>query len=179
VKRAGVEQLILRSAAGDSAAFRTLYMATKDQLFGVLIRMLGNRANAEEGLQEVYARVWLRAGSYVESRGAGMTWMITIARNYAIDQRRQWRSTDMEELEVDDLVDPGQGADAYLMAQAMVDRIVFCLGTLEPRHADCIKRAYLDGMSYADLAQRHTVPVNTMRTWLRRSLLRLRTCMTE
>lgn len=175
----GIEQLVQRSAAGDSAAFRALYVATKDRLFGVLIRMLGNRASAEEALQEVYARIWLRAGSYVESRGSAMTWMTAIARNYAIDQRRQRRMAEMSELQVNELVDPALGPDSYLVAKDMVDRIIFCLGTLEPRHADCIKRAYLDGLSYNDLAKRHTVPVNTMRTWLRRSLLRLRECVAE
>jgi RNA polymerase sigma-70 factor (ECF subfamily) len=174
-----VAQLIRAVAVQDRAAFRALYLATRDALFGVLMRMLRNRASAEDGLQEVYARIWLRAGSYVESRGSGMTWLTTIARNYAIDQRRQRHFTEMDALEVDDLVDPRRGADDYLVAQGVVERIVMCLGRLEPRHADCIKRAYLDGVSYVDLANRHTVPVNTMRTWLRRGLLKLRDCVLE
>jgi RNA polymerase sigma-70 factor, ECF subfamily len=65
------------------------------------------------------------------------------------------------------------------VAQTAVERIVFCLGKLEPKHADCIKRAYLDGASYADLALHHAVPLNTVRTWLRRSLLKLRDCVVE
>jgi RNA polymerase sigma-70 factor, ECF subfamily len=87
-----VAYLIRQVAADDRAAFRELYRATSDVLFGVLIRMLRNRASAEDGLQEVFARVWLRAGSFVETRGSGMTWLMTIARNYAIANWWRWSS---------------------------------------------------------------------------------------
>jgi RNA polymerase sigma-70 factor, ECF subfamily len=174
-----VAHLIQQIAAGDRAAFRELYLATSDTLFGVLIRMLRNRANADEGLQEVFARVWLRAGSFAPTRGSGMTWLMTIARNYAIDQRRHRQLVEMEQMEIEQIVDPRRGPDDYLVAQGVVERIVLCLATLEPKHADCIKRAYLDGASYAELAARHAVPVNTMRTWLRRGLQKLRACVAE
>jgi RNA polymerase sigma-70 factor, ECF subfamily len=174
-----IAHLIRQVAAGDRAAFRDLYRATSDALFGVLIRMLRNRASADDGLQEVFARVWLRADSFVATRGSGMTWLMTIARNYAIDQRRHRKPAGMEQIEIDQIVDPRRGPDDYLVAQGVVGRIVFCLGTLEPRHAECIKRAYLDGASYAELAAQHAVPVNTVRTWLRRGLQKLRTCVAE
>ncbi len=172
-----VSDLIRLVAAGNRAAFRELYGDTKDILFGVLMRMLRNRASAEDGLQEVYVRIWLRADSFVETRGSGMTWLTTIARNYAIDQSRHKRLVDIEEVEIDQLVDPARGPDDHLMAQNLVDRIMYCLDQLEPRHGECIKRAYLDGTSYAELAAHHAVPLNTMRTWLRRGLLKLRDCV--
>jgi RNA polymerase sigma-70 factor, ECF subfamily len=172
--------VLLRDVAqGDRAAFRVLYQDTSDALFGVLMRMLRNRASAEDGLQEVYARIWQRAASFSEERGSGMTWMITIARNYAIDQRRQRQFVTAEDIELDQLVDPHWSPDEQMSAQGTVERIMFCLGQLEPRHADCVKGAYLDGASYADLAERYVVPVNTMRTWLRRSLQKLRACVME
>jgi RNA polymerase sigma-70 factor, ECF subfamily len=174
-----VADLIGQVAEGNRAAFRLLYLATSDTLFGVLIRILRNHAQAEEGLQEVLIRVWLRAASFAPSRGSGMTWLMSIARNYAIDQRRQRHPESMEQTEVEQIVDPQPGPDDVLSAQSTVARIVLCLGTLEPKQADCIKRAYLDGTSYADLASRHAVPVNTMRTWLRRGLQKLRTCMAQ
>ncbi len=174
-----VGQLIQRVAAHDRAAFHELYRITSDTLFGVLIRMQRNRAHADDGLQEVFTRVWLRATSFDPSRGTGMTWLMTIARNYAIDQRRHRQPVEMEQVEIEQIIDPRRGPDDYLVAQAVVDRIVFCLGTLEPRHAECIRRAYLDGASYADLADDHAVPVNTMRTWLRRGLQKLRGCVAE
>jgi RNA polymerase sigma-70 factor, ECF subfamily len=174
-----VADLIRQVAEGNRAAFHHLYLATSDTLFGVLIRMLRNHAHADEGLQEVFTRVWLRAASFAPSRGSGMTWLMTIARNYAIDQRRQRQLIGMDQVEVEQIVDRRRGPDDYLVAQGTVERIVFCLGTLEPKQADCIKSAYLDGASYADLAARHAVPVNTMRTWLRRGLQKLRICVAE
>jgi RNA polymerase sigma-70 factor, ECF subfamily len=174
-----IATLLTAIAARDRQAFHELYTATSDVLFGVLIRMLRDRANAEDGLQEVFARVWLRADSFMPSRGSGMTWLITIARNYAIDQRRLRRAVTMEEVEIDAVVDPHRGADEVLSARAVVQRILFCMGKLEPKHADCVRSAYLDGQSYADLAARHDVPINTMRTWLRRSLQKLRDCVAE
>jgi RNA polymerase sigma-70 factor, ECF subfamily len=171
--------LLQQVAAGDRAAFRILYEKTNDTLFGVLMRMLQNRANAEDGLQEVFARVWIRAHSYAPERGSGMTWLITIARNYAIDQRRQRRFNDSDGDEVDDLIDPSPGPDDVFAARVVLRRIVLCLDTLDPVHALAVKQAYLDGKSYDELATHHRVPINTMRTWLRRSLQKLRDCMAD
>jgi RNA polymerase sigma-70 factor, ECF subfamily len=179
VKQDHIAALLQQVAEGDRAAFRVLYHKTSDALFGVVMRMLRNRASAEDGLQEVYARIWQRAASFSQDKGTGMTWMITIARNYAIDQRRQRQYVTAEDIELDQLVDPNWGPDDHMAAQGTVERIMFCLGQLEQRHAECIKGAYLDGMSYADLASRYVVPVNTMRTWLRRGLLKLRACVME
>lgn len=177
VKPDRVAELLRQVSDGDRTAFQTLYLSTSDVVFGVLMRMLRNRASAEDGLQEVFARVWLRAGSYTESRGSGMTWMMTIARNHAIDQRRQRMFVSAEDIGLDELADPNPGPDAQLDAQGTVDRIIFCLGQLDARQAACIKGAYLDGRSYADLAAYHVVPLNTLRTWLRRGLVKLRDCV--
>jgi len=174
-----VAVLILQVAKADRAAFGDLYRATSDALFGVLLRILRNRADAEEGLQEVFARVWLRAGGFDAGRGAGMTWLITIARNYAIDQRRLRRVNEQDDVEVDTLADPHPGAEVYVAAQSDVRRIILCLNRLEPAHAAAVKAAYLNGMSYDDLARTYAVPLNTMRTWLRRSLQKLRDCVAE
>lgn len=174
-----VAALLQQVAAKDRAAFAQLYHSTKDALFGVLMRMLRNRANAEDGLQEVYIRIWQRAASFSEGRGSGMTWMMTIARNYAIDQRRQRMLVSTDAVDVDLMIDPHPGADAQMSAESMASQIMFCIGQLERRHAECIKGAYLDGMSYADLAARHAVPINTIRTWLRRGLIKLRDCVQQ
>jgi RNA polymerase sigma-70 factor, ECF subfamily len=171
--------LIQQVATQDRAAFAELYLTTSDTLFGLLLRMLRNRANAEDGLQEVFARVWARAQSFVQTRGSGMTWLMTIARNYAIDQKRQDRRVDIDDLDVDHLVDPRPGAEHYLSVRSVARQIVICLEMLDNVHADCVKSAYLDGKSYADLATRHDVPINTIRTWLRRSLQKLRDCVTD
>ena len=83
-----IADLISACASGDRAAFRTLYRDSSAKLMGVLLRILKERAEAEDALQEVYTRVWLRAGRYDAAKGRGMTWLIAIARNLAIDRLR-------------------------------------------------------------------------------------------
>lgn len=174
-----VAELISRVAAQDRAAFRALYSATSAKLMGVLIRMLGTRAEAEDALQEVYTRVWLRAGRFDATKGRGMTWLIAIARNHAIDRlrARPEPAASAEEDAVDRLRDSAPTAEARLVAMGEAGRIADCFGQLEADRAAAVRGAYLDGLSYLDLAARYGVPLNTMRTWLRRSLLKLRECL--
>ena len=87
--QAEIEDLIARIAMGDRAAFRSLYDRTAAKLFGVCLRVLNDRALAEEALQDVYCKIWARAGQYRVNGFSPMTWLITLARNAAIDRRRK------------------------------------------------------------------------------------------
>jgi RNA polymerase sigma-70 factor (ECF subfamily) len=171
-----VAQLIARCAAADRAAFRTLYRDTSAKLMGVLLRMLKERAEAEDALQEVYTRVWLRAARFDPAKGRGMTWLIAIARNLAIDRLRARPEAASDE-GLDTVQDATPRAETRLIAKGEAGRMADCFETLEPDRAQAVRGAYLDGMSYIDLAARHSVPLNTMRTWLRRSLLKLKECL--
>ncbi len=174
-----VGQLLFRIAAQDRAAFAEVYSATSSKLMGVLLRILGQRAEAEDALQEVYTRVWLRAGRYDASKGAGMTWLIALARNHAIDRLRARRPEQSDDGEAELVVDQSPRAETRLIAQGEARRVGDCFDALEPDRADAVRGAYLSGLSYQDLAARHDVPINTMRTWLRRSLLKLKECLDE
>jgi len=175
-----VADLLSRCAAQDRAAFRLLYRETSAKLMGVTLRMLGQRAEAEDALQEVYTRVWLRAGRFDPAKGRGMTWLIAIARNLAIDRLRARAADrgDPADGEVlDRAPDPAPRAETRMIAKGEAGRMADCFATLEADRAAAVRGAYLDGRSYAELAARHGVPLNTMRTWLRRSLLRLKECL--
>lgn len=172
-----IASLLTRIAAQDRAAFRTIYSAASAKLMGVLLRILGNKAEAEDALQEVFTRVWLRANRFDPEKGRGMTWLIAIARNLAIDRLRQRHDTVNDEDAMASVADPTPRAENRLIAQGEARRINDCFATLEPDRADALRGAYLTGLSYIDLAARHSVPLNTMRTWLRRSLARLKECM--
>ena len=174
-----VADLVVRVAAQDRSAFRDLYAASSAKLFGTLLRILRTRTEAEDVLQEVYTRVWLNARRYDPQKGAGMTWLVAIARNLAIDRLRARPEVKFSDDEnaLDAVADGHPGAEANLLVLGETKRIVDCFGTLEADHASAVKGAYLNGLSYQALADRFGVPVNTMRTWLRRSLLRLRECM--
>jgi RNA polymerase sigma-70 factor (ECF subfamily) len=171
-----IADLIARCAAQDRAAFRTLYRDSSAKLMGVLLRILKERAEAEDALQEVFTRVWLRAGRYDTSKGRGMTWLVAIARNLAIDRlRARPESADDEGLDL--VADHAPRAETRLVAAGEARRVADCFDTLEPERAAAVRGAYLNGRSYHELAAEHAVPLNTMRTWLRRSLLKLRECL--
>lgn len=173
--------LLIRIAGGDRVAFRDIYAAASPKLMGVLMRILGSRSEAEDALQEVYTRIWARARRYDPELGRGMSWLIAITRNLAIDRLRarpaeaRRRVHDAEAAAR--VPDSRPGVEAGLIAQGQARAIVDCMETLEPDRAAAVRGAYLQGLSYQDLADRHAVPLNTMRTWLRRALLRLRECV--
>ncbi|MDB5562617.1 MAG: sigma-70 family polymerase sigma factor [Hyphomicrobiales bacterium] len=161
----------------DRTAFRTLYERTSAKLFGVTLRILKDRSEAEEALQEIYVKIWQRADRYVAGNYSPISWLVAVARNHCLDMLRARRpvSDDIDvALEVADLApDPEQAA----LNSNERSRIDHCLAELDDDKADAIRGAYLDGYSYDELAERYGVPLNTMRTWLRRSLLKLRECL--
>ena len=172
-----IADLLLLTAAQDRAAFKKLYTESASKLMGVLLRILGNRAESEDALQEVFTRVWLKAGRYDATKGRGMTWMIALTRNLAIDRLRQRSDHVSDDDAVAAAADPTPRAETRMIASGEARRINDCFATLEPDRANALRGAYLTGLSYNDLADRHGVPLNTMRTWLRRSLLKLKECM--
>ncbi|MCX7644989.1 MAG: sigma-70 family RNA polymerase sigma factor [Rhodobacteraceae bacterium] len=175
--REEIEALIARVALGDRAAFRALYAATSAKLNGLLIRILKDEAEAEDVLQDVYVKIWHNAGRYAANGLSPMTWLITLARNAAIDRLRARPRPPGEPPA--DTADPAPGPEAAAIAAGEARRIAACLGELAPERAAAVRGAYLDGLSYEALARRHGVPLNTMRTWLRRSLIRLRECLSR
>lgn len=176
---AHIEDLIARVALRDRKAFSELYDRTSAKLFGVCLRVLNNRAEAEEALQEVFIRIWHKADRYSAGGYSPMTWLITLARNLSIDRIRARRAPTDDIDEANDIASSDPTPEAAVIAQSEADRIGACLGELEDDRADAVRGAYLEGLSYKELAERHDVPLNTMRTWLRRSLQKLRECLTR
>lgn len=173
-----ISALILRVALRDRPAFDALYAATSAKLFGTCLRVLKDRAEAEEAVQEVFIKIWLRADRFSVTGQSPMSWLIAVARHQAIDRLRARREAVAG---MDDAAlavrDPAPGPEARAMAAGARRQLDGCLDELETSRADAVRAAYLDGDSYADLAARHDVPLNTMRTWLRRSLMRLKECL--
>jgi RNA polymerase sigma-70 factor (ECF subfamily) len=164
-------------ARGDRAALSVLYGRTSSKLYGICARLLGNAAEAEDVLQEVYLTVWGKAASFDAGKASPVTWLAVIARNKAIDRLRS-RRAGTETLDAAQHV-----ADSSASALELIERdqdhrrLANCLGELEERQQHCIRAAFLDGASYPQLAEREGVPLGTMKSWVRRGLLRLKGCL--
>ncbi len=173
-----IADLINRVGIGDRAAFTALYRATSPRLFAICLRILRTKTDAEEALQEVYIKVWKRAKTFAMETGSPSTWLAAIARNHAIDilRARKPATDDIDEaydLEDQTISTPEQ----HVLIADEGRRIGNCLLELDAAHAQAVRRAYVDGWSYVELSENLNVPLNTVRTWLRRSLLKLRECM--
>jgi RNA polymerase sigma-70 factor, ECF subfamily len=181
INPAEIEQLIGRVALGDRAAFSALYQATSSKLFSVTYRILNNRSEAEDALQEVYVKVWNRAASFAPNYGnrgySPMAWLVSIARNQSIDLIRQRRGGHVDIEEAFDLADQSPQPEQITLQKSDSREIARCLATLEADRANAVRGAYLDGQSYEELAAHYNIPLNTMRTWLRRSLMKLKECL--
>ena len=174
-----IENWIQRAGLGDRNAFNALYDATSPKLFGVCLRVLNNRAEAEEALQEAFIRIWQRAERFSANGYSPMTWLITLTRNMAIDRLRARKATTEDINDRQDIADIGPTPEDAVVASSERAKINSCLNKLDDAKAGAIRGAYLLGETYEELAKRYAVPVNTMRTWLRRSLLKLRECLTQ
>jgi RNA polymerase sigma-70 factor (ECF subfamily) len=158
---------------------RLLYRDTSAKLFGVCLRILGDRSEAEDVLQDTYLTIWRRAATFDPSRASPITWLVAIARNRSIDRLRA-SSTASRMQPIDfggDVRDSTPDALEQVEATEQRQRLEDCLGELEQRHAAAIRAAFLDGATYEMLAQRIEVPLGTMKSWIRRSLIKLRACL--
>lgn len=166
-------------AAGDRPAFATLYQRTSGKLFGLCMQMLRDRGDAEDALQEVYANVWRRARTFDSTRAAAMTWLITLTRNQCIDRLRRHRDDRLNDATAARLVDPDPEPPVQSEASEQRRRLEQCLGTLADQQRDAVRAAFYAGATYNQLAERVGVPLATMKSWIRRSLIRLRACLEQ
>lgn len=178
--RARLGETLQRTGEQDRQAFLRLYRLTSSKLFGICLRICGDRQAAEDVLQEVYVTIWRRAGGYEPSRGSPITWLATIARNRAIDWRRAKGSATMAPIdEAHMVVEPALSAPDLMMLDEADRKLHRCLDMLDPHQRDAIRTAFFEGLTYAELADRSGVPLGTMKSWVRRGLLRLRDCLDD
>lgn len=176
---AELDALLERCAAHEQAALAALYERAGPQLLGILMRMLRNRALAEDALQDVFVRVWQQAAQFDARRGRALAWLVSIARNRAIDLQRAQRITVM--LDAAEL----QGAEQlriegdaerteYGAAHRALDR---CLQALAGAQRRCLVLAYQHGLTQEKIALSIGEPLGSVKSWVRRGLQSLRECM--
>lgn len=166
-------------ADGDRDAFERLYRATSDKLFGVCVRLLRDRAEAEDALQDVFATIWHKAGQYDAARASAITWLAQIARNRCIDRLRSAAhlrrndAIDLAELVPDDA--PGVLERAEQAGER--ERLEECMAELDANRSKLLRTAFFEGVTYEELAKRSDTPLGTVKSWIRRSLIALRACL--
>lgn len=176
--RDDLADLLARVARQDKAAFGDLYKATSAKLYGVILRISRRPAVAQELLQEVYIRIWQRAGDFDRRRASPITWLATIARNRALDEVRLKAAVSVEDApEALDVPDPGRSPAEWAELADETRRLEDCLAGLETDKRDIIRLAYAAGLSREELSERYGRPVATIKTWLHRGLKQLKDCL--
>jgi RNA polymerase sigma factor (sigma-70 family) len=169
--------------ADSEAALRELYDLTSARLYGVALRVAGNRDWAEDVLQEAYLNIWRIAGDYRASLSPPLAWMGVIVRSRALDflRRRTSERADaaleltgaISETVAGDSPDPMDTSQASEQAWALHE----CLRKLEARQREVVSLAYLRDLSHSELAEQLKLPLGTVKTWIRRGIDQLRGCM--
>lgn len=177
--------LIDRIGQRDETALRLLYECTSSRLFGLALRVVRQREWAEDVLQEAFITIWRVAPDYRSTLSPPLAWMGLIVRSRALDLLRR-RTADRAQLtqEFDDVLadtlesdarNPMDLADASEQAWALRQ----CLQQLEGPQREVVSLAYLRDLSHSELAAQLKLPLGTVKTWIRRGLEKLRTCMTR
>ncbi len=174
-----VAGLIARCARRDQAAFQRLYESTSPHVLACLLRILRQRALAEDALQEVYVQVWNRAGQYQPERGSAWAWLVSIARYRAIDLRRSEARRPAETgVDLDQLTAPFTATEPELgFGEQAARALERCIGALQPRQRECIVLAYQGGLSHAEVAAEVAEPLGSVKSWIRRGLAALKRCL--
>jgi RNA polymerase sigma-70 factor (ECF subfamily) len=175
----GLPGLLAACARGDRAAFAALYQATSAKLYGVALRILRREDWAEEVLQDCYVSIWTHAPEYRAGLAAPMTWMTSIVRNRCLDWLRRPRMevSDQDGTLTESAESEKPGPLAELERATEAGALRRCLGELEPRQRQAIALAFFDGLSHSELASHLREPLGTVKTWVRRGLLRLKDCL--
>jgi RNA polymerase sigma factor (sigma-70 family) len=164
-------------------AFRRLYDATSGKLYGVALRVVGNREWAEDALQDAYLYMWRVADTYRASLSPPLAWMGVIVRSRALDflRRRNAERIDIAQpidgVVADTLADEGASPMDTAQASEQAWALHECLRKLEAKQREVLSLAYLRDMSHGELAEQLKIPLGTVKTWVRRGIEQLRGCM--
>jgi RNA polymerase sigma-70 factor, ECF subfamily len=168
--------LLQRCAAGDRAAFRALYDRWASRLHGIALRITRQAPLAADATQEAFVQIWRQADRFDPSRGTAEAFLVSLVRYRALDLVRR-QSRELPGYEPEDREDESPDALSRLVITAEGAALHRCLGTLEAERRRLVMLAFVEGLSHSELAQRLSVPLGTVKSWIRRSLRLLRECL--
>jgi len=171
----GLDDLFARVAAGDRAAFAAFYDRIADAVFGTVLKVLRDRALAEEVSQEAFLEIWRKAPAWDPERGAATTWALVLARRRAIDRVRREEAMRSRDQRTTLWAVPDRDSVAEDVIEAGEHEAVRrSLDSLTDLQREAIELAYYGGMTQGEIAARLDVPLGTIKTRMRDGLLRLR-----
>lgn len=173
-----IDRLLVAIGTGDRRALEALYRQAASHLFGIALRITRKAGLAEEVVQDVFIAVWRNGARFDRSRGSGMAWLGTITRNRALDViERDRRLQPLDEAAVAEIPDLSADALTRLAADEDARRLRACLDTLGDDHRRALMLAFYDGATHEEVAARLGSPLGTVKSWVRRALLRLKECL--
>jgi RNA polymerase sigma-70 factor (ECF subfamily) len=168
--------LLLSCGRGDRAAFRSLYDRWSPRLHGIALRITRQPALAADATHDTFVLVWQQAHRFDQSRGSAEAFLISLVRYRALDIVRR-HSREIPGYEADERPDDSPDALAQLVGSAEGAALHRCLGLLDAERRRLVVMAFVDGLSHSELAENLRVPLGTVKSWIRRSLLALRECL--
>jgi RNA polymerase sigma-70 factor (ECF subfamily) len=173
--RTYLTEALVATGKGDCRAFSDVYERTSAKLFGICLRVCGERAVAQEVLQEVYLKVWRNAGAFDPLRSSPVTWLAMIARNRSIDWKRTQGDRTVAQLtDAMMVIDSSENPEAAAISSYENRRLHVSLSALQPRQRESIQSVFLEGLTYQEVATRTRKPLGTVKSDIRRGLARLR-----
>ncbi len=172
--------LLRRIATGDGDALSRVFELHSPVVLGMLVRILGSRAEAEEILQETFLQVWMQAERYEESRSSPRGWVLMLARSRALDRLRRRESSRRREEEVsgESVVSIRPTGTERLEAAERKSLVSSALGVLSPEQRDCIELAYFEGLTHTQIAERLSAPLGTVKSRILLGMNKLRQALT-
>lgn len=174
-----LDALLRRAARRDIDAFAAFYDRTRTRVYGLVLRLLRDAGYSEETTQEVYLEVWRTAQTYDSAKGSALAWLLTLAHRRAVDRVRSEQATSQRESRYGAAtVEPSSDvvADSAIAGDER-RRVVECLDALTDTQRQCIELAYYDGLTYAEVSQRLSANLSTIKSRMRDALRGLRNCL--
>jgi RNA polymerase sigma-70 factor, ECF subfamily len=175
--RIDYEGLLLACARGDRDALRAIYDQESRWLMGVALRIVRDRALAEEVLQEAFLQIWKSSGTFDATRGSGRGWIYTVVRHRALQEiRRSGHEVSLDSEDLENLAGHSETPDAEPVGVGSAE-LEHCLEQLEPNRRACIMHAFIEGYTHEQIAAKLGTPLGTVKSWVRRGLLSLKECL--
>ncbi len=173
-----LEAALGRCVAGDKSALNAIYAEEGPRMLGVALRILKRRTVAEDAVQDAFVLIWRNAAKFDAAKGSAATWIYTVLRNRALSLLRSEGRMEPTEMPVgEEVVDEAETPEDAMARLSDADALKHCLERLEPKRRMAIALTYVHGLSHGELAGRLNMPLGTIKSWLRRSLLTLRECL--